>query len=76
MKTVTDVLYPESITVEQDELEIFDSAEFQRLRRVNQLGLSSLVYPSATHTRFAHSLGVMYLGGLFAESLNLSEQEG
>ena len=34
---------------------------FQRLRRIRQLGLTSLVYPGANHTRFEHCIGSMYL---------------
>lgn len=37
---------------------LVDSAEFRRLARISQLGLVSLVYPAANHTRFEHSLGV------------------
>ena len=43
---------------------IYDLIEhpyFQRLRRVSQMGLSYLVYPGATHTRFHHAIGSMYL---------------
>ena len=39
--------------------ELVETGQFQRLRRIGQLGLAHLVYPSATHTRFAHSLGAM-----------------
>ncbi len=43
---------------------IFDLIEhpyFQRLRRIQQLGLTSYVYPAANHTRFQHALGAMHL---------------
>jgi len=40
---------------------VFDSWPVQRLRYIYQLQLAYLVYPSATHTRFSHSLGVMHL---------------
>ncbi|MEM4665642.1 MAG: HD domain-containing protein, partial [Sulfolobales archaeon] len=57
------------IKVYEHERCLIDTAPFQRLRRVLQLPTSQYVYPSATHTRFAHSLGVMHVAGVFAESL-------
>ena len=44
---------------------------FQRLRRIRQLGLSDLVYPGATHSRFGHSLGAMHLMGEALRSLGM-----
>ncbi|CAI8198223.1 MAG: HD domain-containing protein [Flavobacteriaceae bacterium] len=42
-------------------LSLIESPYFQRLRRISQLGLSSLVYPGAQHTRFHHALGCLHL---------------
>lgn len=41
--------------------QLVDTPYFQRLRRLHQLGLASLVYPSATHSRFTHSIGTMHV---------------
>lgn len=41
--------------------QVVESKYFQRLRRLAQLGLTSSVYPNATHSRFAHCLGVMHV---------------
>jgi hypothetical protein len=38
---------------------LLNAGEFQRLRRIRQLGLASLAYPGADHSRYSHSLGVM-----------------
>ena len=41
--------------------DIVEHPLFQRLNRINQLGLASVVYPGARHTRFQHSLGAFHL---------------
>lgn len=51
--------------------QILDTREFRRLARISQLGLVSLVYPAANHTRFEHSLGVYRLALLYLKRLAL-----
>ncbi len=62
---------------------VFDIVEnryFQRLRNIKQLGLTSMVYPGANHTRFQHALGAMHLMTLSidvlrAKGVDISEEE-
>lgn len=68
-KIINDPLYG-FITI-SDKL-VFDVIEhpyFQRLRRIEQLGMASMVYPGALHTRFHHALGAMHLMGQAIETL-------
>ena len=53
---------------------LIDTADFRRLARISQLGLVSLVYPAAIHTRFEHSLGVYRLALLFLQQLSHDER--
>jgi len=54
--------------------DLIDCPEFRRLSGIPQLGLVSLVYPAATHSRFEHSLGVYRLGLLFLRHLSHNER--
>ena len=53
---------------------IIDTAAFRRLGGISQLGLVTLVYPGARHTRFEHSLGVYRLALLFLKRLAHDER--
>jgi len=50
-----------SIEVNQGEQKVIDTPLFQRLRQIKQMGFSDLAFPGATHTRYSHSIGAMYL---------------
>ena len=60
MKVIRDPLW-NNIRVEPLALRLIDTAAFQRLRYVRQLGLAFLVYPGASHSRFEHALGAYHL---------------
>ncbi|MEM3019021.1 MAG: HD domain-containing protein, partial [Candidatus Bathyarchaeia archaeon] len=57
------------IHITEQERDLIDTRPIQRLRRIKQLCGVEYVYPAANHTRFEHSLGVMYLAGVLAENL-------
>ncbi|MGC8631269.1 MAG: HD domain-containing protein [Thermoprotei archaeon] len=57
------------VTFDDDDKKIIDTPQVQRLRRVLQLAVAYVAYPGATHTRFEHSVGAMYLASLIGENL-------
>jgi len=52
------------------EISILDSPILQRLRSIHQTGLAFLVYPTATHTRFDHTLGVVAIVDRLVDNIN------
>ncbi|UCC71772.1 MAG: HD domain-containing protein [Gemmatimonadota bacterium] len=75
MTVIRDPIW-QNIWIEPPALRLIDTAAFQRLRRVKQLGLAYLVYPGAIHTRFDHALGVYHLTGRALRRLEVSGQLG
>ena len=74
-KIINDPVF-EFISIPTDfHYDIIQHPYFQRLNRIKQLGLSSLVYPGAQHTRFQHSLGAMYLTNEAIKQLRSHENE-
>jgi HD superfamily phosphohydrolase len=67
------------VYITKSEKEIIDSFPLQRLHRLRQLAGAEYVYPGANHTRFEHSIGVMFLAGRVVEnpiiSQNISREE-
>jgi HD superfamily phosphohydrolases len=51
---------------------LIDHPYFQRLRHIKQLGMVDLIFPTAVHTRFSHSIGTAYVAYKMANHLNLS----
>ena len=57
------------IRFSETEREIVDTVIFQRLRGIRQLAGAHLVYPSAQHSRFEHSIGTMHIACYAGETL-------
>lgn len=73
-KFIRDSVYGD-ISLNKFEERIMDMPQFQRLRRIKQLGLIGLIYPGATHTRFEHSVGTMNLGSKLSTELDLPDDD-
>lgn len=61
-------------------LDLIEHPWFQRLQRIRQLGLTSMVYPGATHSRFQHAIGAMHLmgqaiAGIRSKGHDITEEE-
>src|SRR6476659_968143 len=71
MKFVGEITDPihKHIRFTKVEHDILDNQMFQRLRRIRQLAGAHLIYPSAQHSRFEHSLRTMHIAGYAAETL-------
>lgn len=59
-----------SILLSDEVIKLVDTAEFQRLRGIRQLGPTIFVFPGANHTRYEHSLGVYHLALKYLEKLS------
>lgn len=57
-KLIVDSIHGD-IHLKKREVHVIDTPSFQRLRQLKQLAMAQLVYPTATHTRFAHSIGAL-----------------
>jgi len=68
-KIINDPLYGFITIADKLVFDIIEHPFFQRLRRIEQLGLASMVYPGALHTRFHHALGAMHLMGQAIDTL-------
>ncbi len=68
VKYINDPVYG-GIGVTKIELALIDTPVFQRLRGLRQLARVNFVFPGAEHSRYVHSLGVLYIMGLMTEHL-------
>jgi HD superfamily phosphohydrolase len=79
-KIINDPVYGFIRFPEKALMQIIDHAWFQRLRSIKQMGMASLVYPGAVHTRFHHSLGATHLMGialneLMGKNIDITKEE-
>lgn len=67
-KIINDPIYG-CIGLSETEVKLLDTKAMQRLRRINQMGFASYVFPGGEHSRFIHSIGVLAIMGKMCEHL-------
>ncbi len=70
MKRIFDPIH-RFIELDAGEVELLAAPALQRMRRLRQLGLAYLAYPSAEHTRFSHALGALAVGTRVIDALRV-----
>jgi len=74
------IVFDDDGLVDESVWALLNAPEIQRLRRIKQLGVSEFVFPSASHTRFSHSIGVFHnarrLVGIIRREIELKRVEG
>ena len=61
------------IRITQEEYDVLNTREMQRLRWIRQLGLTNLVYPGADHSRLSHSIGTLERAEAIMRSIEVSD---
>ena len=61
------IVFDETRKIDMLAWKLIDTYEFQRLRRIRQLGVSEFTFPGAVHTRFTHSIGVFHTARMLVE---------
>lgn len=72
---IRDALYGDIEIEHEVIIEILSTYEFQRLRKIKQLGLTYFLFPTAEHTRFSHSIGVYHLSTRIIDVLELKQKK-
>jgi len=70
IKVTKDPLDGKDIWLNKVEVEIIDSQDFQRLREISQIPFADFIYIGATHTRFEHSIGTLYMIQSMIDNIN------
>lgn len=72
---IKDVIHGEIEVKDRIIIKLIHTYEFQRLRKIKQLGVTNFHFPGAEHTRYAHSLGVYHISTLILEKFKKEESK-